>query len=673
MPKNETVSGRFKIIKQEPIALAPEVRKKLMLEAIENLQKIEKDSVGREEVTVGVKHNNPIEVICISDMHIGSLATNNESVLRLVDYVSSHENVGVVLLGDEIEGIKAEYMDTNRTPLDLQQQIDLLRMICLEPLAQQGKILAMVSGYWGHPGWAQDSTTINIWNTMTTGLEVPILQNGGKLNIRFANGHTQSIRIRHNPPGASKVDPVSGLRQAELALSESARTDGSMSGHIHRMAVAQELYFGAKSAVYYISAGTEKGSTTGGVHDRYGEKLGGLPLSDPLGQGVILQPRTRQQREARNYPYASARHGQVAFDAINLLNAAESQGLTKELKETIREKVEAAPTVTYYSSTSRLSSGKFEERPAAEERIGKKTVKNEYSKIVMKAPYDALTYNIQTELPIVLRLIQNVRTGSSSEGVKELSRYLEMVKQDPHSLIAFLRNTLDKEAGKSPNRIEVLDRLSAMINGNREQTLAIMFDESMRRGEWKKTVGQEARHMPVAPASYLSTRTGVPLIHHLSLIKLAIGPSVHIKGKPLYVGAFADKLFNSGSFSQPTFGLKQVYNKFLHEKPGFVAGGHMPSAGVMTFYDRSNAETKTPILVAPGWWAKYVDTMGKGNVMPGADPGQAIIFMPGNSPADYMAFPTVDADQTEYLGDALTLLQGLKLMGLTDKVLKRSK
>ena len=669
MSQPETKKAR--VISQQPEPLRSEDRREKMLQAIGLLQDIEKDSVGRESVTWSIPHNDPIEVILLSDLHLGSLATDNKIILDLVEYVLSHENVYVVMLGDEIEGIKAEYLDTNRTPLDLYSQIDLLRLICFDPLVAEKRILAMVSGYWGHPGWTQDASTINIWNTMTAGYDIPILRNGGILKIKFANGHTQSIRVRHNAPGASKVDPVSGLRQAVLALSEGERTDGSVSGHIHRMAVAKEKYSGAASR-YYISSGTAKGSTKGGIYDRYGEKLGGLPLSDPLGQGVVLQPRTRQ-RETRNYPFASWRHGQVAFRALDILNAAESQKITKELKGEIWEKVESSPKVIYHSATSRVNNGEFEEQPAALQKFGGKTVENPYSKMKMKAPYKELTYDVVTNLPIALHLIQNARLGSSSEGLGDLLAFTSLIQDNPHALLVFLRNMVDKEAGKSPERIQILDNFVELINSAGQGTLAIMLDESMRKGDWKKTVGRDPEHMPVAPASYVAANTGVPLIHHLSLIKLAVGPSVGIKGKPLYIGAFADKLFNSGSFSQPTFGLKQTYNKFLHEKPGYLAGGHMPSAGVMTFFDGSNSETRNPILVAPGWWAKFVDSMGRGNVMPGAEPGQAIIFMPGRSKEDYLAFPTVDAEETEYMHDALMLLKGLEILGLTDKVLKRTK
>ena len=50
---------------------------------------------------------------------------------------------------------------------------------------------------------------------------------------------------------------------------------------------------------------------------------------------------------------------------------------------------------------------------------------------------------------------------------------------------------------------------------------------------------------------------------------------------------------------------------------------------------------------------------------------EANIFMPGKGKQDYMAFPTADADETEYMHDALMLLRGLEILGLKEKVLKR--
>ncbi|HSV94900.1 MAG TPA: hypothetical protein VLH94_02955 [Spirochaetia bacterium] len=700
----------FSVISEKPEFTSSEESRRLILEAIEGLQKVERNYMGREEVTIGVKSNEAMMLVCGSDLHIGSLATDHKSVLHLRDFVLSNNNAGLILLGDEVEGLKEKYMNTNtaRTPIDFHKQIDFIREEILEPLADQGKILGMVSGYWGHNGWAEDATTLNTWMMLAEGYGIPILQNGGRLNIKFPNGYVHSETIWHNPPGKSKFDSVYGLRNAAFSTSESSRSDGYMSGHIHRMGVGKELYSGAKSAVYYISSGTAKGSSPETPNDRFGIKLG-APRTDPLGQGVIVEPKRKNQTE-KNYPFASFEQGQTANNALRLLDWVEKKGMTAELLEKIRAEVEAKPKISLIAGKSRVSGDEqMEDKPDEEVKVGGEWVTNPYSKMEMRAPYDSLSYNIETRLPVTLHLLGNTRLGSSSEGYDELKRYhQEQIEFNPHSLVVFLRNMIDKDAGGSPQRMEILGKFKEIINGAKKQTLAIMMCESLRSSDWRKKVktgeeyvdatgkvvdmdnfdpedtddeGKKVKmpkkrnlfSMPLAPGSYLATETDTPLIHHLSLINLMIGPKGSIKEKPTYSGAFADKLMKHGSYSRPEFGLRRMYDLYTQEKPGYVAGGHMPHAGSMMFYDGSNAETNTPILVAPGWFAKYVDTMGKGNVMPGALPGQAIIFMPGSSKQDYLAFPTVSADETGYMQDAFTLMRGLEIMGLTNQVLGRKK
>lgn len=676
MSKNEIQKPPFYVAKVEPAMLPIKDKTQLILEVIKKSQMLEKDNMGRESVTIGVRHNDPIEVICLSDLHVGSLAAGLDPLIDLVEYILANPNVVVVDLGDSVEGIKAEYLDTNRTAIDLQQQIDLIRALVYEPLSAEGRILTMVSDYWGHPGWAQDATTMNPWISMTKGLNIPLIQNGGELNIRFANGHTVKQKIWHNPPSASNVDPVSGQRDEALTTSESSRANIYSSAHIHRTAVGEEEYAGGKMKVIYISSGTLKGSGGEAARDKYGVKLGKRG-TDPMAQGVIIEPKTRG-KEARSYPFATLSQGQTAFHALNLLNKLESQGMTQELLGRIRKEVETAPEIFYTQTKSRLGGIHKEARPMDEVKVGGETIKNLYSKMEMKTPYDRLSYDVRTKLPIALELVANARIGSSldSETLKSLTEFSNKIKENPHALIVFLRNMIDKQAGDSPNRIKILDKFAGLVNGVQGQTLAIMMDESLRQSSWKRKKGDGPEGYPVAPGSYIATATTIPLIHHLSYMEITVGPSKVTTSKPRYYGAFVDKLNNSGSFSKPTFGLRQMYNKFTHEKPAFVAGGHMPSAGWMSFYDGTNAETHNPMLVGTGWWAKYVDTMGKGNVMTGAEPGQSIILMPGNSQADFMAFPTVNADETKYMHEALMLLKGLEIMekdhpGITNKILKK--
>lgn len=642
--------------------------------AMERLQRMEMDAMGRDKVVRKVETNDPIQIIVWSDLHLGSIAGDLQEMERIRDYILDNDNVFVIFAGDEIEGLVAKYLSTNaaKTPINVQQQIEFLRIMFFEPLANAGKVVGMVSEYWGHPGWIADATTINPWISMAGGLDIPIIINGGDFGIKFKNGEEHAIKIWHNPPGASANDELSGQRDVMLKTSKSVRQNGSGAAHIHRMAVAQELYAGSESTVYYISAGTTKGSNPNKPRDLFGIRLGAA-LAEPSGQGVNILP-AKGRRKTMSIPFASIEEGAVAKKAMTLLNKVESLGIKTELMERILKK-EPAPKISYLPSYSRLAPRYREDKPTLNKiTVGGETIKNQFTGMEMKVPYDTLAFDIETELPIALNFLANVRIGSSSsiEGFKDMSKFVKDLATKPHSLMIALRNMIDKGAGKLKNRVDVLDKLVDLINSSEttnNQFLAIMMDESLRQGDWKNKVGKGADHLGMAPGSYLAKKTNILLIHHLSLLKLSIGPA---KGpKTLYTGVLADKLENHGSKSRPEWGLSRIYDLYLQEKPGFVAGGHM-SAGTMTIFDRSNPETKYPKLIAPGWWAGADDTGGKGNVKIGANPGQAIIFMPGRGPKDYNTIATASVEQTEYMEDALMILEGIKLLKLDPKsILKR--
>lgn len=654
-------------------------------------QRLEIDNRGKTLVTHEVSDMNPKQILVISDWHLGSTVSDMDEMDRIRDYVLSNPNVLVIFAGDEIEGWSggkhSQSIDA-KADLDAQQQIEFMRMIYFEPLAAQGRILGMVSEYWGHPGWLSDKT-LNVWRTMVEGLDIKIIQNGGILKLRFPNKYEHSIKVWHNPPKGSRWDEVEGQRVVMQNTSESSRPNGSAAGHIHQMQVAEEVYAGSVKKVYYISAGTVKGTNPNLSPDLFGTQLG-LSRPGPQGEGVTVTPK-KGRVEDMNIPFANLKQAQMQIDAMTLLNRAEQQGLKHELLEKIHNKVESAPQLSYPAGSNRLGERYKEERPPRNIVVGGETIKNPYSMIEMKAPYSVLSMNVQTELPIALELVANARMGSTLEGYKDLKGFVGDVAKNPHRLVLFLRNMIDKEAGRLPHRMDVLDRFVRLINGDEqpgsinEQTIAIMMCESMRQDDWKKgvytgeledyedsrgnTKWRKVIDPPVAPASYVASQTNIPLIHHLSLLKLGIGPGTG--RKTIYPVVAADKAEGHGSGSKPEWGLQRLYDLHIHEKPGAVVGTHMANAGAATFFDASNAFTNYPVLVAPGWWAGAVDSIGKGNVKKGAEPGQAIIFMPGKDQNDFLQFPTVSREETEYMHDALMLLRGLEIMGIKDKVLKK--
>lgn len=650
---------------------------------MESGQRIEIDTRGKLRVEHTVSDMRPKQIIVISDWHLGSTASDMDKMDELLEYVLSNPDVMVIFAGDEIEGWsggKHSQSIDSKADLDAQQQIEYMRMMYFEPLAEAGRILGMVSEYWAHPGWLADKT-LNAWKSMIGNLDIKLIQNGGYLVMKYpndTNGSGQTVKVWHNPPGASKYDELSGQRAVMQNISESARPDGSVAGHIHRMQVAEEVYAGAKYKVYYISAGTTKGTNLQLPTDLFGTQLG-LTRPDPQGEGVTIIPK-RGRREKMNIPFANLKQGQMAIDAVTLLDRVEQLGKREELLELIHQPknkrgVEEGPIISYPTGSNRLGARYVEDRPVGKVTVGGETVKNPYSKIEMKAPYSTLNLDIRTELPVALELVANARIGSTLEGFKDLQGFMREVAENPHRLVLFLRNMVDKDAGRLPHRIDVLDKFVQLIGKDGErtnyQTLAIMMCESMRQSAWKGKVGKKSNQLPVAPASYVATATGIPLIHHLSLLKLSIGPGDG--RKTIYPVVTADKAEGHGSGSKPEWALQRLYDLHIHEKPGLVVGTHMANAGAAIFYDDSNAYTKYPMLVAPGWWGKAVDSIGKGNVKPGAEPGQAIIFMPGKTQEDYLAFPTISREETEYMHDALMLLKGLEILGLKDKVLKKTK
>jgi hypothetical protein len=351
-------------------------------------------------------------------------------------------------------------------------------------------------------------------------------------------------------------------------------------------------------------------------------------------------------------------------EALTLLNRAEQQGITKEITEKILKQA-PKPEIKFVEGESNTTRSPYDERPKHKIKDGDPKPKAE--KIVTQ--YDALAFNVKSSLPITVHFIANARLGSSYEGYDPLRNFLSnYVVDNPYALTIFLRNMVDKDMAKNADkRLNTLDKYARIMGLNGNETLAFMLDESLRQDAWRKDLkGSQA----VPPATYLAEKTGVRVIHDLSKISIAIGPGVRLENKPLYTGVFADKLFHHGSFSRPTYGLRRIYDLYVANKPGYVSGGHMPNSGSMTFFDRGNPETNYPVLLAPGWWADYINSAGKGNVSTGAIPGQAMVFMPGASKKDYMAFPTTNPDESNYIPKALTLLSGINLLGYTPGKLK---
>lgn len=679
MLKNK--ESRFRVSDSQPDRLTQDERSMRIIESIQAMQTVERDYIGLDETTIAVKHNRPLKVMTVADLHMGSIATDYDAILHLRDAILSDPDACLILLGDEIEGLTQKYLDTNaaRTIPDVHQQVDLVKNLFIKPLAEQGKILGMVSGYFGHNGWTQDQATINTWMMMADEYEIPVVRNGGLVRLRYANGQEQALEIHHNPPGKSKYDPVYGLREALQSVSEPSRPNAATAGHTHRAGIAKEyqteysfgkLNGGRPKAQVYINTGAFKGSSSDIPPDRFGVKLG-FPLADKPGQGMIMYfVGQGEKTRVDSYPFLKKEIGDVLGNALNYLNDLESQGLTEELLEKIKAEI-APPQAKFDPRASKKVATPYDETPEEKERD--EAYKQRYGKIKIEQ-YDVAAYNIISDLPVSVDFIQNIREGAHSSGYEALEAYMaERFTTNPYAFIAFLRNIIDMDVAEDPKRKKILDHLVALGIKYPQQVLAVLHDSNLRAKGWKKSLGNDRDQGPIPAGSYLANEMNGKLLRHKSTLKLAVGPNSSPNKKPSYSILTLDKQGRSGgSTNRPTFGHGRIYDKQTTRKPGLVAGGHLGMSGFSSRFDVTNPETDAPVFIAPGWWADTINTEGQGNAGPGAIPGQAAILIPGKGPEDYMVIPTSNPEETKLFHEALILWFGLQILGLAGKATKLS-
>lgn len=658
----------FSVADTQPERISQDERSMRIIKAIQEMQAVERDYIGLDEATIQVNHDRPLKIYTVADLHMGSIATDYDAIIEFRDAVLADENAGLILLGDEIEGLIQKYLDSNaaRTIPDVHQQIDLIKNVFIKPLAEKGKIFGMVSGYFGHPGWTQDVSTINTWMMMADEFGIPIIKNGGLLKFRYLSGHKQSIRIYHNPPGKSKYDPVFGLREAIQSISG---PDAAVAGHTHRSGIAKEnepnINNGESEAKIYVNTGAYKGSNENLPPDRFGVKLG-LPLADKPGQGMISYLIGNGENAKRDlWPALTTQQLNLVQLALEMMNYTESAGTTAEFMGIIQDKI-AKPSTIFVDDKSKKVATPYDESPKKDK--DNKTYRELYGDIVTNQ-YDTAFWNIISDLPISVDFVQNIREGSNSSGHDALETYMtRRFSENSYAFIAFLRNIVDMDAAINPKRKQILDNLVALGVKYPGQVLAVLHDPSLRNNAWKKSVGKENGQGPIPAGSYLANGMDAKLIRHKSIIKVAVGPSSSSEQKPTYSIMTLDKQGKSGgSTNRPTYGLSRIYDKQTQNKPGIVAGGHLAMSGFSSKPDRSNEETEAPTFVASGWWADTVDTEGEGNSGPGAIAGQSTILAPGTKPEDYIVIPTANPEETQLFHEALILLYGLQILGLTNK------
>ncbi len=623
----------------------------LTIEYLERARELMTYYMGEPEITVQIPHNEPIRILVLGDLHLGSASVDYQAIRKIKEDVLTHPNVGVIFLGDVIEGIKSQFLRTNvmSAPVPFSNQITLARQWLLEPLAEQGKVLAMVSDHFAHEGWADQAMTISPWLEMVRGLGIRMVRNGGLVTIIFKNGHQETFQLYHLTKRKSTLDPLHGLTTVAHQYSSENRPDAILGGHIHRVAAGREK--DNEGPTCLVQAGTWKGT-----RPESADPLGiaaGMTLADPGGQGVVIQTRRRGQPHRGPVPTYSAEEGKIVHAALDLLNKAEQHQLTGELTERLKATQEGGAKITFRRRRSRRA--KVPHKETREQKLFKP--ENGYA-----PQYQELSYEIATALPLALVFIAGTRFGTNSIDVKQLKTVIEHLQNNPYGAALTLGGIIDRQAVKDPKRLQILNEAIRFFSPIRGKNLGLLLDTVLRHDGWKKKVGKSADGAPIPAGTYLSQKLTLPLIINQAVISLSVRKPTS-KSPAIYTIVTLDHLGHRGSTAKATAGLRSVYRDLLPKKPGMVVGGHMPLAGETTIYDRFNPETDWPHFIAPGWLAHTALWGSKANEIPGGKGGLGVILLPDK----YLAIPTASLEETQYLHQALMLLGGLKILGLDPK------
>lgn len=631
------------------------------------------------EVDLG-EDGSPI-ILFLSDVHFGSSATDMKKIEETVKFIEDHPSARVIILGDEVDGQNPKHVTTTERQrlFDFQNQIDGFQAEVLDKIAE--KTVAAVGYYRGHPGWVYVLSGADPWRMMYDKYDIeadmmeqfgvdkekadlhriPMVQNMSQINFNYA-GHKIRSKAAHYYSGNGRADSIHSVREEWILKKGDKKVDIVAGGHYHQTSVAIENYPGSPVPAILFQCGTFKGNGDDTPMDAFGKEIGLDSVTGRSGQMAVFS-KTRNIYRATNLD-----QGELIHSAVDLWDY--DNRLAREAIELASQ--QASPNVTFRTRRSQTSV-EDETIPSEEEQeemILKRKKQEEksdiedmdydedsiiYSQKNLAPLYEKVSYNITSDFPILLMPFANIRMDGSYSGTEKLRQiYQDFIINNPHVLVAYLGNILDTEVSKKANRVQVLDELSGIISliGS-ERTLALLLDSSMRNANWKKVI-RGLDYVP--PGTYVSEKTGVPLVPGGSSIEIFHGPQVRTDRKDKHSIMILDGLKKGGSYAKALMGLTTYDNRYNHAAHDVLVSGHHPHSGAGTYQkDGRNVD-----LINVGWLASFDDSSGKKNVQQATEGGQGLIINKD------IRIPTGGLVESKELFNAILALTAARKFGLVD-------
>jgi len=253
----------------------------------------EATNLRQREAKVEIPTELPVTVFMVSDIHHGSVFTNENMWRSHKEQIEETPGAYIALLHNLIDNAQPTVFPNNMlsNTISPELQFESMRQQ-IQELNDKDKLVVAISGKC-HEGWLYRSSGVEADKLLYDVVQrnFPVLQNGGILHLQVGN-ETYDIGLYHEQgPFNSNFNPEHSLRQ-NRRLSD-RRTDAEVGAHHHVSSVTMDWEGRPDTGqpVAFIRTGTYKGvwPEGGGLDDSFVVDRRGK-TSEPPGNSITLYP-----------------------------------------------------------------------------------------------------------------------------------------------------------------------------------------------------------------------------------------------------------------------------------------------------------------------------------------------------------------------------------------------
>lgn len=593
----------------------------------------------------------PFKTIHVGDTHIGHEASKVDGLERAVE--ETKEKGLLVTQGNIIEGVSNKFISTNTTKigLDLDQQEGFVKEV-LRPLDESGQLI-MVGANSCHEGWSEKTTTHDPAPSLA-GPKTPLLYSGGQIHYYWKGRKVGNVEVYHNPgKGRTQQSPEGSerARSREVPFGHPDKPDAVIGAHLHQLTVAQDVVRSPIDRKDHVTVlgqvGAEKGTRDN--PDSFLIGLGVPPRNQPgdIGGGLAMIWKKDSRGKIVSYPVAGYNRANILFEAERLWENAQRTGIMKELSEQLLVNKQIGNT------------GMILNEQKCEVRLADKAARSEGI-----APlYKTVAYDIDTNLPVRINFIGNLRIGSTSFERKKVDTILKDINSNPWAYYFATRRLVNEGISGSPHRLEFLEDMANTFGKAKESILGIMLTDELRAQRWGKSIkrkGQDNKK-EIYPGDWLYYNSAIkdtPLIMPETVSFLNLKSNKTERFYTLYI---RDKLSHFSSLINPEHGLTRIKQVWGIDADALI-GGCTEVVGWRSWMRQSG-----PLeVVVPGGFSEYTEK-GVGSRVDYPTGGQGIIIFPNQK--NIYSFATYEDGRDMH--QALWLREGYAQLGELSTLMKK--